>query len=97
MRFIIAMIVVVLIGNHGKADWIFREPAKKESGWVFGPETKTVAAPVVAARTTFHTGHDCPSCHYQSPPRTGTWIQRGTNADGTHNHICPRCGTVWRH
>ena len=59
-------------------------------------------APGVAPASTFrsnnyHPEHRCPSCKFESPPRGDTWVVRGFNADGTHNHSCPRCGTVWRH
>lgn len=46
-----------------------------------------------------YAGHRCPNseCLYESPARQGTWIQRGTNRDGTHNHECPKCHATWRH
>lgn len=44
-----------------------------------------------------HADHRCPSCHYESPPNSGTWIVRGWNRDGTHTHSCPKCGASWRH
>lgn len=62
--------------------------------WHFQLTTPEVVAP---RGTTFHAGHNCPSCGFQSPPRQGTWIVRGHNADGTHTHICPSCGTSWKH
>lgn len=35
--------------------------------------------------------HNCPSC--------GTYqvVIAGYNSNGTHNHRCNRCGTVWSH
>lgn len=65
---------------------------------------QSIGAPGVAPQKTFRNGeynsdHRCPNpeCRYESPPRQGTWIVRGTNSDGTHNHSCPQCGTTWRH
>ncbi len=45
----------------------------------------------------YHASHRCPKCKHESAPRSGTWIVRGFNADNTHTHACPNCGTTWRH
>ena len=45
----------------------------------------------------YNASHTCPRCGYTSPSGSGTWIKRGTNADGTHNHQCPKCGAAWYH
>lgn len=57
-------------------------------------------APEVAApkgQSFRHAGHNCPSCGFQSPAGSGTWIIRGYNSDGTHVHSCPQCGQSWSH
>lgn len=77
------------------------------------PAAPTTAAPGVAARTFpqyapsigaaparsgsavrsggYHAGHNCPNCGHSQ------YVISGHNRDGTHNHACPSCGTVWRH
>lgn len=39
----------------------------------------------------YHAGHACPNCG------AAQFAVSGFNRDGTHNHVCPRCGTSWRH
>lgn len=39
----------------------------------------------------FHAGHNCPNC------RRTQYVISGHNRDGTHNHACTACPTVWRH
>lgn len=55
--------------------------------------------PVVRRFQQVPDSHACPACGVTSPPRTGTWIVRGTFADGTHLHKCPRpeCGAEFVH
>jgi predicted RNA-binding Zn-ribbon protein involved in translation (DUF1610 family) len=66
-------------------------------------EALNLPAAGVPARQTFRSApqynpsHTCPGCGYTSPANQGTWIVRGFNADGTHTHQCPQCGTSWRH
>lgn len=62
-----------------------------------GRAASGVAAPQTFRTGAYHAGHDCPACGHQSPARTGTWIVRGHNSDGTHTHSCPNCGASWRH
>lgn len=69
---------------------------------LFPVAAAATAAPGVAAPSTFRTGgfhadHRCPNCGFQSPAGSGTWVVRGSNPDGTHNHVCPACGSSWRH
>lgn len=46
----------------------------------------------------FDLDHRCDRCGHQSAPGTGTWLVRGTNADGTrHRHECPLCHHQWWH
>lgn len=61
-----------------------------------------IPAPGVAGGTFrggYHSSHRCPNpnCRYESPGGTGTWVVRGHNPDGTHNHTCPQCLTTWKH
>lgn len=52
------------------------------------------SVPAVTAPSPFperHAGHDCPSCH-ASQFRIASF-----NTDGTHTHICSRCGLAWKH
>lgn len=42
-------------------------------------------------------GHRCPSCGHESPDGSGTWVIRGGNPSGVHQHQCPRCGQRWQH
>jgi hypothetical protein len=72
--------------------WVLADRAKRGIKPVVKPR-----APEVPAAPTFHKDHTCPRCNHTSPPGTGTWVVRGSNADGTHTHACPACGTVWRH
>lgn len=62
---------------------------------------KRDAAPGVAAPATFrggyHASHDCPSCGHHAAPGTGNWIIRRFNGDGTHEHVCEKCGASWNH
>lgn len=44
-----------------------------------------------------HPDHRCPACGFQSAEGGGTWVVRGFLGDGTHRHVCPRCGQSWRH
>lgn len=41
--------------------------------------------------------HRCDNCGFESSPGTGTWIVRGSTADGGHTHQCPKCGQMWQH
>lgn len=69
--------------------------------WRYASEQQ-FGAPGVAPAKTFRTGsfptdHRCPNCGHQSASGTGTWIIRGWNRDGTHNHTCPKCGYTGSH
>lgn len=73
-----------------------RVPAVERYVLVNGVVYRTTdAAPGVAApppfRGGYHPGHNCPACG------TPEYRVAGRNADGTHVHVCPRCGTSWRH
>ncbi len=63
------------------------------------PKAPEVAIPKGATFRSgdYHASHRCPKCKHESAPRSGTWIVRGFNADNTHTHACPNCGTTWRH
>lgn len=39
----------------------------------------------------YNPSHNCPACG------SSQYVVAGWNADGTHNHQCPSCRTVWRH
>ena len=56
-------------------------------------EVKPVEVPVPVFRSSvqFHAGHSCPGCGRSQ------FVVAGWNRDGTHTHVCPACGTGWRH
>lgn len=51
-----------------------------------------VAAPrPFPSGTTYDPDHTCNNCGAER------WVVDGWNGDGTHTHICRRCGNSWKH
>jgi hypothetical protein len=76
-------------------------PATLIAGELAGGAVLRPAAGGAAAQPfrkgSYNPTHTCPACGYTSPAGGATWVKRGDNPDGTHNHQCPKCGTSWRH
>lgn len=70
---------------------LVREYHPQLGGWVLVQRPAPGVPASQPFRDGYHAGHSCPACG------TAQYRVSGFNADGTHNHQCPRCGAVWRH
>ena len=60
--------------------------------WVLMPgQVKTRSAAPPLSSPGYDPDHTCNRCG------ASQHVVSGFNADGTHNHRCPRCGNVWKH
>jgi ribosomal protein S27AE len=73
-------------------------PARPAGELAGGAVLRPAGGPAAPFRDgSYNPSHTCPNCGYTSPAGGATWVKRGDNPDGTHNHQCPKCGTSWRH
>lgn len=79
----------------GEGDWwVYCKACEGLPGPNGEPAKAARSVPLQTFRNTagnYNPDHICNRCG------TSQYVISGFNADGTHNHQCPKCGNVWRH